>query len=260
MQSEIFAREIAWHRELAKSLELYKMPASEITKYTETPAASYNPKQYMFRGMNPVRGRTILDFGCGSGVTSVQLAMMGASRVVGFDLSPDLIEYATNLADLNGVGHACEFCEGEATTFSMGRKMYDVVLVDNVMHHLPREEFQGILGKINRSLKPTGEVVFREPVNYLPWLNQFKRLIRYSPDVTEDEHELSYSDVVGIISSFDVSTVKYFSILDRIAMSANFNKVRSVAQIVDRALLGLMPELMKEFAGTIIITGHPSNE
>ena len=260
MLAKVLEREIAWHRELAKTLKLFKMPDSEIKKYTETPAASYNPKQYMFRGMNPVEGRTILDFGCGSGVTSVQLAMMGAAKVVGFDLSPDLIEYATNLADMNGVGNICEFHEANALTYDIGTEMYDRILVDNVMHHLPSEEFPDIRNKINKALKPNGIVVFREPVNYLPWLNSFKRAIGYKADATEDEHELGNTDVNLIATAFELVTIKHFSIFDRIAMSTGLDKARYISQRVDRALLNLMPGFMSKFAGTVVITGYPRNE
>ena len=260
MLSEVLEREIAWHQEMAKTLTLFKMPDSEIEKYTRTRSAAFNPKQYMFSHMNPVKGKTILDFGCGSGVTTTQLAMMGAQEVVAFDLSPDLIEYAIQLANMNGVGHICEFYEAEATTFNLGACKYDIILVDNVMHHLPRNTFQVVLGKIHWALKPNGKVVFREPINYLTWLDSFKRKIGYSPDATEDEHELSYPDVMAITSSFDVVTVKYFSILDRIAMSAGLNKARGVTLGVDRALLDLMPGLMKKFAGTVVITGYPRNK
>lgn len=260
MLSEVLEREIAWHREMAKTLKLFKMPASEIEKYTKTPAASSNPKQYMFSHMNPIEGKVILDFGCGDGVTAIQLAMMGAKKVIGFDLSPDLIQYAIRLANMNDVGKKCEFYEAEATTFNLGIKIYDIILVDNVMHHLPREKFQGILKRINRSLKPDGKVIFREPINYLTWLNSFKRVIGYSADATEDEHELSYPDVMTIASSFDIVTEKYFSILDRVAMSTGLKKARFAAQRIDRALLGLMPALMKRFAGTVVITGYPCNK
>ncbi len=260
MLAKVLEREIAWHRELAKTLKLFKMPASEITKYTETPAASYNPKQFMFRAMSPVEGRTILDFGCGSGVTSVQLAMMGAAKVVGFDLSPDLIKYATYLASLNNVARICEFHESNALTYDIGTGMYDRILIDNVMHHLPREEFPDILDKINKALKPNGIVVFREPVNYLPWLNSFKLAIGYKADATEDEHELGNTDVNLIATAFELVTIKHFSMFDRVAMSLGLDQARSISQRVDSALLNLMPSFMSKFAGTVVITGYPRNK
>lgn len=50
-----------------------------------------------------VRGRCVLDFGCGSGVAAIAAAKAGAARVIACDLDPDArLATATN-ARLNGV-------------------------------------------------------------------------------------------------------------------------------------------------------------
>lgn len=50
-----------------------------------------------------VRGRTVLDFGAGSGVVAVAAALAGARRVIACDLDPDACLAARANAALNGV-------------------------------------------------------------------------------------------------------------------------------------------------------------
>ncbi|MCH8506309.1 MAG: 50S ribosomal protein L11 methyltransferase, partial [Ectothiorhodospiraceae bacterium] len=50
-----------------------------------------------------VRGRTVLDFGCGSGVAGIAAALAGAARVIACDLDPDALVAARENARLNGV-------------------------------------------------------------------------------------------------------------------------------------------------------------
>jgi predicted nicotinamide N-methyase len=50
-----------------------------------------------------VRGRTVLDFGCGSGVAAIAAAKAGAARVLACDLDPDALLAARLNAELNAV-------------------------------------------------------------------------------------------------------------------------------------------------------------
>jgi predicted nicotinamide N-methyase len=50
-----------------------------------------------------VRGRTVLDFGCGSGVAAIAAARAGAARVLACDLDPDAVLATRINAGLNGV-------------------------------------------------------------------------------------------------------------------------------------------------------------
>jgi SAM-dependent methyltransferase len=56
-----------------------------------------------------VAGKTVIDFGCGEGVECVELARMGAHRVIGIDIQDRLLERAARLAEASGVSHVCEF-------------------------------------------------------------------------------------------------------------------------------------------------------
>lgn len=60
----------------------------------------------------PLEGKSILDVGCGPGRYCVAFAAEGASRVVGVDIAPGMLELAERHARSAGVSEVCEFRHG----------------------------------------------------------------------------------------------------------------------------------------------------
>jgi 2-polyprenyl-3-methyl-5-hydroxy-6-metoxy-1,4-benzoquinol methylase len=56
-----------------------------------------------------IRGRTVIDFGCGAGDQSVEMAKRGAGRVIGVDINTTLLAAARKHADAQGVADRCRF-------------------------------------------------------------------------------------------------------------------------------------------------------
>lgn len=57
-----------------------------------------------------LRGRQVLDYGCGSGVLAIAALKLGAARVIGVDLDPQAIEASRDNAERNGVAQGLELC------------------------------------------------------------------------------------------------------------------------------------------------------
>lgn len=64
------------------------------------------------RRLEPLAGKTVLDVGCGSGRYCLAYAQRGASRVVGVDFAPVMIDLARRHAERLGVADRCEFRVG----------------------------------------------------------------------------------------------------------------------------------------------------
>lgn len=80
-----------------------------------------------------LRGRRVLDAGCGTGALSVELARRGA-RVLAIDLSPRLIQLAAErLPHDIGYGHI-DFAVGDLLDPSLGRFDH-VVSMDSLIHY-----------------------------------------------------------------------------------------------------------------------------
>ncbi len=57
-----------------------------------------------------IKGRSVLDVGCGSGVLSLAAHALGASHVMGTDIDHDALKHAHTNAVLNGLENEVSFC------------------------------------------------------------------------------------------------------------------------------------------------------
>ncbi len=55
-----------------------------------------------------LKGKTVIDFGCGSGILGIAALKLGAHRVIGIDIDPQAILASQSNADRNGVGERIE--------------------------------------------------------------------------------------------------------------------------------------------------------
>ena len=62
--------------------------------------------------LQPLKGKSVLDVGCGSGRFCLEYAKHGATRVLGVDFAPAMIDISNQLAKEAGVDKQCEFRVG----------------------------------------------------------------------------------------------------------------------------------------------------
>src|SRR4051794_26618513 len=119
--------------------------------------------------LGEVRGRRLLDFGCGHGMAAVVLARAGA-RVTAFDLSPGYAAEAKDRAAANGVRAAVVVADGEHLPFADGS--FDAVWGSAILHHL---DLPIAARELHRVLRPSGVAVFCEPWGGNPLLGFARR-------------------------------------------------------------------------------------
>jgi SAM-dependent methyltransferase len=97
----------------------------------------------------------VLDFGCGTGSTAPHLlALPGASRLLGVDVSPRLVEAARR-----------DFGSDAAEFEPLGQprdSSVDLAYCNGVFHHIPPKDRHAALRYISRSLRPGGLFAFWE--------------------------------------------------------------------------------------------------
>jgi 2-polyprenyl-3-methyl-5-hydroxy-6-metoxy-1,4-benzoquinol methylase len=107
-----------------------------------------------------LKGKIVLDVGCGRGEVVNYCAGKGAKRVVGIDFSPDAIAIAR---DHNKNNSNVELLEMEAKDIKFD-DVFDIVFMLDVVEHIPDEEMQLIYPKIYLALKKTGILVVNTPM------------------------------------------------------------------------------------------------
>lgn len=99
--------------------------------------------------LDEFRGKHIIEFGCGAGRQTVELALAGAGRVTGVDIQEDLLVSAREYAQAAGVADRCEFVTST-------EKLADVIFTMDAFEHFTDPE--AVLRKMRASLKPGGYV------------------------------------------------------------------------------------------------------
>lgn len=142
--------------------------------------------KYAYEAMGDIKGKRILDLGCGAGETSVYFALKGA-KVTAVDISEEMIEVVNRLADKWGAEVETKIVIGEDMDIESGS--YDFVFGNGVLHHLDRKKGYD---EILRVLKPGGKAIFIEPLCYNPIISIYRMLARTVR--TKNERPFNFSD------------------------------------------------------------------
>jgi 2-polyprenyl-3-methyl-5-hydroxy-6-metoxy-1,4-benzoquinol methylase len=105
------------------------------------------------------RGTSILDCGCAMGHLILMLKREGFTSVDGFDASPEMVASARKLTGAN-----VTLCDAVDMEDAIPANAYDLVIVSDLVHHLvSRLQWDRLLQGARHCLKPTGQLVIREP-------------------------------------------------------------------------------------------------
>ncbi len=188
-----------------------RLIASEqnVARYMNPPRDTAYPLEYAFALLGNVTGKTVLDFGCGSGENSLLLARRGA-RVIGVDISAALLSLASRRLALNGLGGSAEFVAGSAHSLPLPDASIDAVMGIAVLHHV---DLKKAAKEIHRVLKPGGRAIFQEPVRDSAAVRTVRKMIPYrAPDVSPFERPLTTKQLTEFARGFTICAWRAFSL------------------------------------------------
>ncbi len=132
-----------------------------------------------------VKGKTILDIGCGGGLISAPLSRLGA-KVTGIDADHQAIQVAKTYA--KGEGLAIDFIAGAAEDLVKKQQRYDVVLALEIIEHVEHPAL--FLKLCSQLVKPNGLVIFstlnRTWKSYALGIIAAERILKWVPAGTHD--------------------------------------------------------------------------
>ncbi len=137
-----------------------------------------------------VRGKKVLDFGCGTGYGAAILKRAGASRVIGSDNSPAAVLYAKSHFGVPGV----HFCVSDCERAAFADGSFDIVVSFELIEHL--DSYPSYLKEVRRLLPETGLFVVSTP-NKSTYNDP-----RHSTPNPFHTHEFALDDFRNALSSF----------------------------------------------------------
>lgn len=168
-------------------------------RYASPSLDSPYPLEFMYALVGDVRGRRVLDLGCGTGADSVLLAARGAD-VSAVDISPDLLALASERASLDGQAERIVPLCGSTHDIPVPDASMDLVFGNAVLHHV---DLTLTAREVRRVLKPGGRAIFKEPIRDSRTLAFLRTLVPYrQPDVSPFERPLRLEEVRGFASGF----------------------------------------------------------
>lgn len=176
----------------------------DLTRYQDPPAETCHPLEYAFHLLGNVKGKLVLDLGCGSGEVIIPLRQRGA-RVAGIDISPDLIALAHERLRKHGLD--AEVRVASAYDTGLSDKSVDVVFCMSLLHHL---QLDRVKNEICRILKPDGLFIFKEPIRFSWTMKQLRRLFPSAEDVSEFEYPLNSTQIDALVAGFQVVASRSF--------------------------------------------------
>ena len=178
--------------------------------------------------LGDLRGKQVLELGCGLGTLSTLLARSGA-KVTALDISPQSIDVARRRAALHGVADAIEFVVGPGEELPLNSARFDAATGKAVLHHLDASRAAPELARV---LRPGARAAFAEPLGTNPLLTFARDHVPYPhKNPRGADIPLSYADIRNWEAPFSTAEhreVQLLAMLERAVGSKPMPRLRRV--------------------------------
>lgn len=171
-----------FHDNWAESITIDEVMVDEFFE------ACTSPENRIILGyLGDMKGKTLLEIGCGAGEASVYFAKKGA-LVTATDLSTGMLNVVNLVASKHNVEVNTVQCYADKLPFP--ENSFDFVYAANILHHV---NILDTVDEVKRVLKAGGVFVCWEPLAHNPAINIYRRI---ATEVrTTDEHPLKMREI-----------------------------------------------------------------
>ena len=200
--------------------------------------------EYAYHLLGDVRGRTVLDFGCGDGRDTALSAARGA-HVVALDLSPDLLAIAQKRIAADAPAGTVRILCGSGHAVPLPDESVDVVFGQAVLHHL---DLTRSAAEVYRVLRPGGRAIFKEPIRESKLIRAIRPLIPYrQPDISPYERPLRRAEIDEFARRFELCRSRVFGLpfVRAAELLGTSKRVQNKSYALDAHLIARYPALRR---------------
>jgi len=146
MNSEVLNREKVFHDAWAESVDPRSVNVEALSEACTMPETRYILSE--IEKLGGLKGKKVLEIGCGCGEASVYFAKQGAI-VTATDISDGMVRLTQRVAECHQVELTGIVCSADALPFPA--ESFDIVYAANVLHHV---DMGKALDEVKRVLKP----------------------------------------------------------------------------------------------------------
>lgn len=162
----------------------------DVDSYDELGLRHFNRLAESLLDLVDVRGKTVLDVGCGTGIASLHALARGATRVVGVDLAGGMLRMARAKARARGLDETrLAFRPADADALPFPEHAFDVVISSVMLEFAPDPlktvtEMVRVLAPGGRlALSTHGTEYYWEVIDATFWSIGKRHLLGYRPEV-----------------------------------------------------------------------------
>ena len=105
-----------------------------------------------------LKGKVVVDYGCGSGILAVAACLFGCKQLTGVDVDPVAVQAAKDNAGLNGCAERCRIVQAGASN-SDANPLADGQPADVVLANILKPALIDLQERLTGALKPKGYMV-----------------------------------------------------------------------------------------------------
>lgn len=111
MREDLTRQEQYWDKEVGDFDSIYARSKGRFENWIDSTFRwdMYARFDYAIRNSEPIKGRTFLDVGCGTGRYSIEFGRRGARRVVGIDIAENMLAVCQTRASAEHLDDRCSF-------------------------------------------------------------------------------------------------------------------------------------------------------
>lgn len=187
---------------------LYDERADDWSRDQRLLLSDFTARPRVVEELDPA-GKRVLDLGCGEGYVARLVARAGASLVIGFDSSAEMVARARRATPTDGA-YEMMFEAVDATRLGLpDEPIFDCAMAVFLFNYLTRSEMESVMQVVRAGVVPGGRFVFTVPHPCFPYMRKLPSASQIGSDLQQQVRLLQRPFY------FDTGGLDYFAGVDR---------------------------------------------